>query len=83
MKRRILPALLAGVLMTVGASTALADAGAPGTTFPEQPGTAGQTACTAVTTNPGTGAGGQAGAVLSPTAGAIVSGLIQDACFGG
>jgi hypothetical protein len=81
MKHRILPILVAAGFMTIGASPALADAGAPGTTFPEQPGTHGQTACTAVTTNPGTGVGGAA--MPSPTAAAIVTGLLQDACFGG
>jgi hypothetical protein len=83
MQRRVVSILVVGACMTFGASTALADPGAPGTTFPEQPGTHGQTACAAVTTNPGSGAGGQAGQVISPTAGAILTGLVQDACFGG
>ena len=81
MKRRILPILLAAAFMAVGVSPAFADAGDPGTTFPEQPSDHGQ--CTVLTTNPGTGAGGAAGEVVSPTAGAIVSGLLTDACFGG
>jgi hypothetical protein len=83
MKRRISAFLCAAVFMAVSATPALADAGSPGSTFPEQPGDAGQTACATVTTNPGTGAGGAAGAVISPVAGAIVTGLITDACLGG
>jgi hypothetical protein len=83
MKRRIGGFLCAVVFMAVAASPAWADAGSPGSTFPEQPGDNGQTACASVTTNPGTGTGGAAGGVISPTAGAIVTGLITDACFGG
>jgi len=79
MQRRVVPILVVGACMTFGASTALAAPGA----FPEQPGNNPQTACMAVTTNPGTGATGQAGEVISPTAGAITTGLIQDACFEG
>jgi hypothetical protein len=45
MKRRIAAILVAGALMAVGAAPAFGDAGAAGTTFPEQPGTNGQTAC--------------------------------------
>jgi hypothetical protein len=80
MKRYVIAFAIAAL---VGAAPALGDAGAPGTTFPEQPGTAVQGACAAVTSNPGTGPGGAAGANFSPTAGAITSGLITDACFGG
>jgi len=83
MQRRIVPILVTGAFMTIGASPALADAGAPGTTFPEQPGTNVATACAAVTTNPGAGVGGQAALHLSPTAGGIVAGVVEDACFGG
>jgi hypothetical protein len=79
--KRYLLALTVAVL--AGAGPALADAGAPGSTFPEQPGTNAQTACTAVTSNPGTGFGGQAGQNASPTALVIVNGLLVDACFGG
>jgi hypothetical protein len=63
--------------MAVGASPAWADAGSPGTTFPEQPGTHVQNACAAVTTNPGTSPNGAAR--LSPTAQAIVFGILADA----
>jgi len=54
----------------------LADPGAPGTTFPEQPGGNVETACQAVLSNPGEGPG-------SPVAQAITGGLVEDACFGG
>jgi len=83
MKRRIVAFLVAAVFMAVGASPALADAGSPGSTYPEQPGSNVQSGCTAVTTNPGSGMGGTAGQNISPTGGAIVGGLIADACFGG
>jgi hypothetical protein len=83
MDGRIVSIFVVGASMAFGASTALADAGAPGTTFPEQPGSHAQTACAAVTTNPGSGMTGQAGQVISPTAGAIVGGLVQDACSDG
>jgi hypothetical protein len=78
MKRRILPIVVVAGAMTIGASPALADPGAPGTTFPERPGTHVQTACTVVTTGPGRGI-----AQASPTAVEILNGLLEDACFGG
>jgi hypothetical protein len=75
---------LSAALAVAALAVAAAPAGAaPGASFPEQPGTHPQTACAAVTTNPGTGASGRAGQVISPTAGAITTGLIQDACFPG
>jgi hypothetical protein len=79
MKRRLSAFLCAAVFMAVGASPAWADAGSPGTTFPEQPGAHVQTACAAVTTNPGTNPT-TGHSRLSPTAQAIVFALIQDAC---
>jgi hypothetical protein len=82
MKRRIVPILVAGALMAVGAAPAFGDAGAPGTTFPEQPGTNIQAGCTAVTTNPGTNPT-TGHSQLSPTAQAIVFPLVEDACLGG
>jgi hypothetical protein len=82
MKRWILTILASAALMTAGAGQALADAGTPGTTFPEQPGNV-QSGCTAVTTNPGSGFGGQSGQNASPTATAITTGILLDACFGG
>jgi hypothetical protein len=66
--------------LAVGAGPALADAGAPGTTFPEQPPLAG---CDAVTTNPGTGTGGTSSLHVADIAANIQAGLIVDACFGG
>jgi hypothetical protein len=82
MKRRIVAILVAGALMAVGAAPAFGDAGAPGTTFPEQPGTNVQTGCTAVTTNPGTNPT-TGHSQLSTTAQGIVFSLVDDACFGG
>ncbi len=75
-------AVVAGAL-ALGAGPALADAGAPGTTFPVQPNDNVANGCAAVTTNPGTGPGGQAVLHFSDTANGILSGLIVDACFGG
>lgn len=82
MKRRIVAILVAAALMAVGAAPAFGDAGAPGSTFPEQPGTNVQTGCTAITTNPGTNPT-TGHAQLSPTAQAITFALVTDACFGG
>ena len=79
MKRHIVVFLVAAVFMAVGVTPAFADAGAPGTTFPDQPGTHVQNGCAAVTTNPGSGPGGQGTTHLSPTAGAIVFGILSDA----
>ena len=73
-------AVVAGAL-ALGAGPALADAGAPGTTFPEQPNGNVGTGCTAVTTNPGTGPGGAAVLNFSDTAAGILGPLITDACF--
>jgi hypothetical protein len=67
-----------GVMMALGAGPAFADAGAPGSTFPEQPGTNLAGGCTAVIDHVGTGLAHQ-----SSTAGAITLGLVLDACLGG
>ncbi len=80
MKRHL---LVLAVAALVGAAPAVADPGAPGSTYPEQPGTHNQAGCAAVTSNPGTGVGGQAGQSMSPRAGSITSGLLADACVGG
>jgi hypothetical protein len=80
MKRRISAFLCAGVFLAVSASPALADSGSPGSTFPEQPGGHVGNACVSVNTNPGTGIGGTVENHISPTAGAIVTGLLTDAC---
>ena len=74
-------AVVAGAL-ALGAGPALADAGAPGTTYPEQPNGNVAEGCAAITTNPGTGPGGQGVVHFSDTAGGILGPLITDACFG-
>ncbi|HEY3194644.1 MAG TPA: hypothetical protein VGK42_05365 [Candidatus Dormibacteraeota bacterium] len=79
MKRLTVSSLVAIGLLLVSVAPANADAGSPGSTFPEQPGTNLAAGCNAVLSNPGTGAGVPA----SPTAGAITGGLVADACFGG
>jgi hypothetical protein len=81
MKRHVAAILVAAAFTAAGATPALADAGAPGATFPEQPGT--PSGCAAVTTNPGTGPGGEAVVNFSDTADGILGGLLVDACFGG
>ena len=75
---RRISAALAVAALAVAAAPATADPGAPGTTFPEQPGAHPSAACSAVLSNPGT-----MSAPLSATAAAITEGLIADACFGG
>ena len=81
--KRLVTAIVAVLAIAATTATAgFADAGAPGSTFPEQPGMHTQTACAAVLSNPGTGAGGAAGH-MSATAGAITTGLVVDACLGG
>jgi hypothetical protein len=74
MKRSL--ASLAGAAALVFAAPAGADSGAPGTTFPEQP-PAPVPGCAAVLSTP------EFGEHLSATAGAITTGLVVDACFGG
>lgn len=80
MKSRIASVLLAAAFMAVSASPALADGGAPGTTFPEQPGDNVLKGCAAIATNPGTSVGGHR--MASPTGLAITEGVLADACFG-
>jgi hypothetical protein len=70
-------AVMAGAL-ALGAGPALADAGAPGTTFPEQPNGVVETGCTTLVSNPM-----QGGVHDSATATGVKVGLITDACFGG
>jgi len=71
--------LVASLAMAALAVTpALADPGAPGTTFPEQPESNVQTACAAL--------GSTSGALSAPrsqTALAITNAVLGDACFGG
>jgi hypothetical protein len=64
--------------LAVGAGPAMADAGAPGTTFPEQPNGNVSKGCAAILTNPG-----QSVLHFSDTAEGIITGLTVDACFGG
>jgi hypothetical protein len=78
MKRVLVGVLATGALLVAPLSPALADAGSPGSTFPEQPGGNVATACFAVGSNAGTGEANQSG-----TAGAIVGSLFADACLGG
>jgi hypothetical protein len=78
MKRLILTLVAAIVLALAAALPALADAGSPGTTFPEQPGTHNQQGCAAIATNPN-----QFAEHASPMAQAITTGLYTDACLGG
>jgi hypothetical protein len=76
MKRTTTTGLSIAVLaLTPG--PALADPGAPGTTFPEQPGSQLQAGCAALLSNPGA-----LRAPRSATAFAITNGLFGDACFG-
>jgi hypothetical protein len=78
MRRRV--GLLAVAALFL-AAPAYADSGAPGSTFPEQPGTV--PGCGAVLSNPGTQLGGVAGTHHAAEADAITLGLLRDACFGG
>jgi hypothetical protein len=80
MKRRLIAAVAAaGLFAAVAAPAASADQGAPGSTFPEQPGVHVQTACGAVTTNPGTG-NNRLGDIIPPDTNALLSGILTDAC---
>jgi hypothetical protein len=76
MKQRMVAAAAALVLFAATASPAFADRGAPGSTFPEQPGTHIAIGCATVLANVVTGATND-----SDVAFAIQSGLIADACF--
>jgi hypothetical protein len=82
LRRLAVATLASAALMMATAAVASADPGAPGSTFPEQPGTHPAAACASIVSNPGTGVGGAA-AHFSSTAQAITSGLLADACFGG
>ena len=68
-------------LMVLGAGPVLADAGAPGTTFPEQPSGPGvQVACTQLASNAGFP---QRSTKPAPVAITITVGVYLDACAGG
>lgn len=83
MKRSVLTVTVTAAAMVMVTGGAWADPGAPGSTFPEQPGGHAATACSAVATNPGTGFGGAFEQHAAPTAAAILTGLYTDACLGG
>ena len=83
MKRRILTVTVTASLIAAGTGVAWADAGPPGSTFPEQPGENPATACFAVGTNPGSGFGGTAQQNIAPVAGATITGLYGDVCLDG
>jgi hypothetical protein len=80
MKRLALALTAAVTIALAGSGAAFADRGAPGSTYPEQPGSHVQTACQSVSTNPGTSNGGPAQTNQSDTAFAITGGLFTDAC---
>jgi hypothetical protein len=82
MKRRISAFLCAAVFMAVAASPAWGDAGAPGTTFPEQPGSNLQNGCLAVTSNPGTSPGGRFDQNVPTFVNDQLTALLVDACGG-
>jgi hypothetical protein len=75
--KRLLTLFATAFVMAAAAAPALGDAGAPGATFPEQPGANVQNACAAVTSNPGATT-----APRSATAAAITTGIFVDACQG-
>ena len=76
--KRITTIVVSVVLATLAAGPALADPGAAGTTFPEQPANHPQTAGAALVST-----SGALSAPRSETAFAITNGLFGDACFGG
>ena len=76
--KRITTTGLSIAVLALTASTALADPGAPGTTFPEQPESNVQTACAALASN-----SGALSAPRSQTAFVITNAVLGDACFGG
>jgi len=78
MKRLTVSSLVAIGFLLVSVAPAYADAGSPGGTFPEQPGTNLAAACSSVLSNPARDLSHD-----SSTAFAIIGGLIVDACFGG
>jgi hypothetical protein len=77
MRRNLLAVFAGALIMAAAAGPALGDAGAPGTTFPEQPGAHMNTGCAAIVSNPGL----DAKQAQSPTAAGITLSLYIDACF--
>jgi hypothetical protein len=76
--RRLLAVAIVSAAFLAGAPSALADQGAPGTTFPEQPGNNTATSCAKLITNPMQGVANASG-----TATGITIPLYVDDCFGG
>ena len=76
--KQIATAGLTIAVLAIAASPALADPGAPGTTFPEQPESNVQTACAALEST-----SNALSAPRSQTAFAITNAVLVDACFGG
>jgi hypothetical protein len=74
MKRRLVTIVAALALSALAAGPALADRGAPGTTFPEQPDGHVAGACAVA------GAAGTGFAHASDTAAAIAAALVEDIC---
>lgn len=73
MRRLVIVLAAVSVFAGLPATSAVADQGPPGATFPEQPGGNLATGCQAVISAPGQGPG-------SPVAQAITTGLLEDAC---
>jgi hypothetical protein len=78
MKRIATTICLSVAVLALAVGPVLADPGAPGTTFPEQPADHPQVGCAALLSNMGA-----LSAPRSETAFAITNGLFGDACFGG
>ena len=75
--KRISTVGLTIAVLALTAGPALADPGAPGSTFPEQPGSNPQRGCAALLSNPGAPSAPRAGTAVD-----ITNGLVLDACFG-
>jgi hypothetical protein len=90
-RRRILPILVAGALMAVGAAPALGNTEPsgpdpllpPGDTFPEQPPGEPLPACGAITGNPGTSFGGVFDQHVPTFVNDQTTALLYDACLPG
>jgi hypothetical protein len=77
MKGRMVMTIASAAVLAAAAGQARADAGAPGSTFPEQPNGSVANACATLLSNPSQGSHDSA------TAAAIKVGLFTDACLGG
>jgi hypothetical protein len=76
--RQLIAIVASALLLAAAAGPVSADSGAPGSTYPEQPGNNVQNACATILSSPS-----QAGSNQSSVAGTILNGLLVDACFGG